>query len=82
MKKCLIHVMIILKDCLEIELGSGVGYFKSIRNQIITSDIRDGFTYDMALDATDMNLKDESVKCFLLLMFFITYQNLASFFLN
>lgn len=49
---------------LEIELGSGVGYFKSIRNQIITSDIRDGFTYDMALDATDMNLKDESVKCF------------------
>ena len=49
---------------LEIELGSGVGYFKSIRNQIITSDIRDGFTYDMELDATNMTLKNDTVKCF------------------
>ena len=49
---------------LEIELGSGVGYFKTIRNQIITSDIREGFTYDMSLDATNMALENNSVKCF------------------
>ena len=51
-------------DGLEIELGSGVGFFKSIRKQIITSDIREGFDYDMSLDATDMSINANTVKCF------------------
>ena len=49
---------------LEIELGSGVGFFKSIRNSVITSDIRKGFDYDMSVDATNMSIEDSSVKCF------------------
>ena len=51
-------------DGLEIELGSGVGFFKSIRKKIITSDIREGFNYDMSLDATDMSIDNDTVKCF------------------
>jgi len=51
-------------DGLEIELGSGVGFFKSIREKIITSDIRPGFNYDMSLDATNMSIEKNSVKCF------------------
>ena len=51
-------------DGLEIELGSGVGFFKSIREKIITSDIREGFNYDMSLDATDMSIDKNTVKCF------------------
>ena len=43
---------------LEIELGSGVGFFKDLRNGIITSDIREGIDYDMSIDATNMNIKD------------------------
>jgi len=50
---------------LEIELGSGVGFFKEIRKNVLTSEfIRKGPTYDMVLDATDMQLKNNSVKCF------------------
>ncbi len=51
-------------DGLEIELGSGVGFFKKIRKNILTSDIRDGVDCDMHLDATRMNLDDKSVRCF------------------
>jgi hypothetical protein len=51
-------------DGLEIELGSGVGFFKSIRETIMTSDIREGFNYDMSLDATDMSIGNNTVKCF------------------
>ena len=51
------------KDGIEIELGSGVGFFKDFRNNIITSDIRPGLKYDMNLDATNMNLDNNSVKC-------------------
>ena len=51
-------------DGLEIELGSGVGFFKSIRSHIITSDIREGFDYDMSLDATKMSIDNDTVKCF------------------
>jgi len=49
---------------LEIELGSGVGFFKSIRKNVITSDIREGFNFDMSLDATDMSIEKNTVKCF------------------
>ncbi len=51
-------------DGLEIELGSGVGFFKSTRESIITSDIRKGFKYDMSLDATNMSVENDTVKCF------------------
>jgi SAM-dependent methyltransferase len=49
---------------LEIELGSGVGFFKKIRSSILTSEfIRKGIDYDMELDATNMKLSNNSVKC-------------------
>ena len=49
---------------LEIELGSGVGFFKSVRKNVLTSDIRDGVDCDMSLDATKMNIKNNTVRCF------------------
>ncbi len=51
-------------DGLEIELGSGVGFFKSLRKNVLTSDIRDGVVCDMSLDATKMNIRDNTVRCF------------------
>ena len=51
-------------DGLEIELGSGVGFFKSVRKSVLTSDIRDGVVCDMSLDATNMNIKNNTVRCF------------------
>ena len=47
---------------LEIELGSGVGFFKSMRPGLITSDIRKGSHIDMELDAQSMKLADGSVR--------------------
>ena len=51
------------KDGLEVELGSGVGFFKNFRKQVISSDIRPGLEYDMNIDATNMSLEDDSIKC-------------------
>jgi SAM-dependent methyltransferase len=53
-----------LTDGLEIELGSGSGFFKTLRPQLLTSDIRPGSTFDLTIDAQEMNLSDSSVKCF------------------
>lgn len=47
----------------EIELGSGAGFFKSILPSLITSDIRKGEHIDCVLDAQDMSLEDNSVRC-------------------
>ena len=47
---------------LEIELGSGVGFFKSMRPGLIASDIRKGPHIDMELDAQSMKLADGSVR--------------------
>lgn len=47
----------------EIELGSGAGFFKSLRSGLISSDIRKGPHIDMALDAQNMTLPDNSVRC-------------------
>lgn len=47
----------------EIELGSGAGFFKSLRPGLITSDIRKGAHIDMVLDAQNMDLPDNSVRC-------------------
>ncbi len=65
------------KHGLEIELGSGVGFFKKTRSKIITSDIRPGLKYDMKLNATKMKLKRNSVKCIFAINVFhhITYPN-------
>ena len=50
---------------LEVELGSGVGFFKEIKKSIVTSEYKNrGLTFDMELDATNMKLPDNSVKCF------------------
>lgn len=47
----------------EVELGSGAGFFKNLKPELITSDIRKGPHIDMVLDAQDMHLPDNSVRC-------------------
>jgi len=47
----------------EIELGSGAGFFKRLRPGLVSSDIRIGTDIDMALDAQNMNLPNDSVRC-------------------
>ena len=48
---------------LEVELGSGVGFFNKIRTNILTSDIRKAQHIDRVLDATALDLQDASVRC-------------------
>jgi SAM-dependent methyltransferase len=48
---------------LEVELGTGAGFFKSLRPVLITSDIRKGLHIDMELDAQAMNLADSTERC-------------------
>jgi SAM-dependent methyltransferase len=48
---------------LEVELGTGAGFFKSLRPDLITSDVRKGPHIDMELDAQAMNLGDNTVRC-------------------
>jgi len=50
-------------DGLEIEIGSGVGFFKEVRKNVITTDIRNSDQIDMKLNALKMSFKDSSVKC-------------------
>jgi hypothetical protein len=49
---------------LEVELGSGVGFIKSKRPIVITSDIRNGSKTDRILNAQSLNLNNNSIKCF------------------
>lgn len=51
------------KSGMEVELGSGAGFFKSLRPALVTSDIREGANIDLALDAQNMALPDDSVRC-------------------
>lgn len=46
----------------EIELGSGAGFFKSVREGLVTSDIRKSPNIDIELDAMKMDLEDNSVR--------------------
>ena len=61
--------MAMLCDCYfdicgdEIELGSGVGFFKKLRKNLKTSDIRNNDDHDLQINALKMNLKNESVRC-------------------
>ena len=48
---------------LEIELGSGAGFFKKYRDSIITSDVRNSVDFDLELNALDMKLKSNTVRC-------------------
>jgi SAM-dependent methyltransferase len=48
---------------LEIELGSGVGFFKHLRPNLITSDVRPIPGIDRVIDAQQMDLPDETVRC-------------------
>jgi SAM-dependent methyltransferase len=50
-------------DGMEIELGTGAGFFKDHRPGLVTSDIRKGSNIDMSLDAQNMSLPDNSVRC-------------------
>lgn len=50
-------------DGLEIELGSGVGFFKDLRPNIITSDIRAIPAVDRVIHAEQMDLADQAVRC-------------------
>ena len=51
-------------DGTEVELGTGVGFFKTLRPKLVTSDVRKGPNIDIELDAQKMELRDQSVRCF------------------
>lgn len=65
---------------LEIELGSGAGFFKTMRPRVVTSDIRKGPHIDMELDAQHMNLADSSVRCIYAINVFHHLPDPATFF--
>ena len=50
-------------DGIEIELGSGAGFFKDYNPDLLTSDIRFHQNIDIEINAIDMNLESGSVKC-------------------
>lgn len=50
-------------DGIEIELGSGAGFLKSRRPEVITSDVRSGSHIDRILDAQNLDIPDNSVRC-------------------
>lgn len=47
----------------EIEIGSGAGFFKQLRPQVETSDIRQSDHFDLTIDAQNMALADDTVRC-------------------
>lgn len=48
---------------IELELGSGVGFFRNVRPNLITSDIRPAPNIDIIADAQEMALPNNSVRC-------------------
>lgn len=48
---------------LELELGSGAGFFKEVRPGLITSDVRKSPHIDRVIDALAMDIPDDSVRC-------------------
>jgi SAM-dependent methyltransferase len=50
-------------DGMEVELGTGAGFFKNLRPGLVTSDVRQGSHIDLSLDAQNMSLPDGSVRC-------------------
>jgi len=47
---------------LEVELGSGAGFFKDMRPNLVSSDVRHGGHIDRVLDAQNLALPDASVR--------------------
>jgi SAM-dependent methyltransferase len=50
-------------DGIEVELGSGAGFFKSMRHGLVTSDIRKDQHIDLELDAQNMMFGNSTVRC-------------------
>ncbi|MCK7594469.1 class I SAM-dependent methyltransferase [Pseudomarimonas salicorniae] len=48
---------------IELELGTGAGFMKSLRPGLTTSDVRTADNIDMRVDALDMPFADGSVRC-------------------
>lgn len=48
---------------LEVELGTGAGFFKKMRPGLVTSDVRKAPHIDLELDAQNMSLTNDSVRC-------------------
>ncbi|MFZ5483245.1 MAG: class I SAM-dependent methyltransferase [Pseudomonadota bacterium] len=48
---------------IELELGTGAGFFKTLRPGLVTSDIRKSPEIDIELDAQAMDLEAQSVRC-------------------
>ena len=52
-----------LVEGLELELGSGAGFFGEVRPGLITSDVRKSPHIDRVIDATAMDMPAGSVRC-------------------
>lgn len=65
---------------LELELGTGAGFFQKMRPAVRTSDIRKGPHIDMELDAQAMALADKSVRCIYAINVFHHLPNPEQFF--
>ena len=50
-------------DGIELELGSGAGFFKEINPVLLTSDIRSSGDFDISLDAQEMDIEDGTIRC-------------------
>lgn len=48
---------------IELELGSGAGFFKEVRPEVLTSDVRLAPHIDCEIDAQAMDLADSTVRC-------------------
>jgi len=68
------------KDGLEVEIGSGAGFFRTLKENIVTSDVRKGANIDIELDAQKMNLLNESVRCLYAINVFHHLPNPENFF--
>lgn len=77
---CRIQKKFFKVDGLHIELGSGVGFFKKYNKKIITSDIRSNIRCDKKIDATNMDLKSNSVSCIFAINVFHHLTNIDKFF--
>lgn len=77
-------------DCIErgipagkiLEIGSGAGFAKEIIPQIITSDIIPYSGIDLVLDATKMNLPNDSLSCICMYNVLHHIPNIPAFFLE
>ena len=48
---------------MELELGSGAGFFKDVRPGLVTSDVRKSKKIDRNIDALSMDIADNSIRC-------------------